>query len=134
MAASSFLYYQPDEVVGRAQVEATGGRPVLIPLVEGHSTTGTVHRAFERGITPRAAEPALAPHVAPVAPAPSVPTLRPRISFLDPFHYPSRRASMGQQHESVAPVPEHARRVTQNERTHELRITQVEQAPRRVRQ
>jgi len=57
--------YRPDQVVGRAEVEATGGRLVLVPLVAGHSTTATVHRAFERGITPHAAEPALAPHVAP---------------------------------------------------------------------
>ena len=31
--------YRPDEVVGRDVVEAAGGRLVLIPLVQGHSTT-----------------------------------------------------------------------------------------------
>lgn len=36
--------YQPDEVVGRAEVEAAGGRLVLLPLVEGHSTSGLAER------------------------------------------------------------------------------------------
>jgi D-beta-D-heptose 7-phosphate kinase/D-beta-D-heptose 1-phosphate adenosyltransferase len=36
--------YRPDEVVGREVVEARGGRLVLIPLVEGHSTTGLARR------------------------------------------------------------------------------------------
>jgi D-beta-D-heptose 7-phosphate kinase/D-beta-D-heptose 1-phosphate adenosyltransferase len=40
--------YRPDEVVGRETVEAAGGRVVLIPLVEGHSTTGMVNRATDR--------------------------------------------------------------------------------------
>ncbi len=40
--------YQPEEVVGREEVEAAGGRLVLIPLVEGHSTTQMVHRAADR--------------------------------------------------------------------------------------
>jgi D-beta-D-heptose 7-phosphate kinase/D-beta-D-heptose 1-phosphate adenosyltransferase len=43
--------YRPEEVVGRAEVEAGGGRLVLIPLVEGHSTTSLVHRAAERPAT-----------------------------------------------------------------------------------
>jgi D-beta-D-heptose 7-phosphate kinase/D-beta-D-heptose 1-phosphate adenosyltransferase len=43
--------YRPEEVVGRAEVEAAGGRLVLIPLVEGHSTTSLVHRAAERPAT-----------------------------------------------------------------------------------
>ncbi len=55
--------YRPDEVVGRDQVEAAGGRLVLIPLVAGHSTTTLVHRATERAITPHAAEPPLNPHI-----------------------------------------------------------------------
>ena len=49
--------YRPEEVVGRDEVEAAGGRLVLIPLVEGHSTTGLVHRVAERtgdGPSPRA--------------------------------------------------------------------------------
>jgi D-beta-D-heptose 7-phosphate kinase/D-beta-D-heptose 1-phosphate adenosyltransferase len=37
--------YPPEAVVGRAEVEAAGGRLVLIPLAEGHSTTKLVHRA-----------------------------------------------------------------------------------------
>jgi D-beta-D-heptose 7-phosphate kinase / D-beta-D-heptose 1-phosphate adenosyltransferase len=40
--------YRPDEVVGRDEVEAAGGRLVLIPLVEGHSTTSMVLRAADR--------------------------------------------------------------------------------------
>ena len=40
--------YQPEDVVGRETVESAGGRVVLIPLVEGHSTTGMVHRAADR--------------------------------------------------------------------------------------
>ena len=51
--------YRPDEVVGREVVEGSGGRLVLIPLVEGHSTTGIVRRAAERTITTHAAEPAI---------------------------------------------------------------------------
>jgi D-beta-D-heptose 7-phosphate kinase/D-beta-D-heptose 1-phosphate adenosyltransferase len=42
--------YKPEEVVGRDIVEASGGRLVLIPLVEGHSTTNLVKRAAERTI------------------------------------------------------------------------------------
>jgi D-beta-D-heptose 7-phosphate kinase/D-beta-D-heptose 1-phosphate adenosyltransferase len=61
--------YRPEQVVGRAEVSEAGGRLVLVPLVEGHSTTTMVRRARERGRTPHAAEPALAPHVARVAPA-----------------------------------------------------------------
>jgi D-beta-D-heptose 7-phosphate kinase / D-beta-D-heptose 1-phosphate adenosyltransferase len=55
--------YAPEQVVGRAQVEAAGGRLVLIPLVEGHSTTGLVHRAAERDLTAHTAETVPAPHV-----------------------------------------------------------------------
>ena len=40
--------YRPETVVGREVVEASGGRVVLIPLVDGHSTTRIVHRAAER--------------------------------------------------------------------------------------
>ncbi|MDR3639299.1 MAG: D-glycero-beta-D-manno-heptose 1-phosphate adenylyltransferase [Isosphaeraceae bacterium] len=53
--------YRPDQVVGRAEVEAAGGRLVLIPLVEGHSTTSLVHRASERTVTAHPPEPALPP-------------------------------------------------------------------------
>ena len=43
--------YRPDEVVGREEVEAAGGRLVLIPLVQGHSTTQMVLRAGDRTIS-----------------------------------------------------------------------------------
>ncbi|MGE5756506.1 MAG: D-glycero-beta-D-manno-heptose 1-phosphate adenylyltransferase [Planctomycetaceae bacterium] len=49
--------YRPEEVVGRAEVEAAGGRLVLIPLVEGHSTTSLVRRAAERTVTVHPPEP-----------------------------------------------------------------------------
>jgi D-beta-D-heptose 7-phosphate kinase/D-beta-D-heptose 1-phosphate adenosyltransferase len=56
--------YAPEQVVGRAEVEAAGGRLVLVPLVEGHSTTGLVNRADQRELTMHAAEPMRAPHAA----------------------------------------------------------------------
>lgn len=56
--------YRPEEVVGREEVEALGGRLVLIPLVEGHSTTGLVRKAAERTVTFHGPE---APLPAPVA-------------------------------------------------------------------
>jgi D-beta-D-heptose 7-phosphate kinase/D-beta-D-heptose 1-phosphate adenosyltransferase len=40
--------YRPDQVVGREEVEAAGGRLVIVPLFEGHSTTSMVSRASER--------------------------------------------------------------------------------------
>jgi len=36
--------YRPEDVVGRAEVEAAGGRLVLIPFLEGRSTTGLVQK------------------------------------------------------------------------------------------
>ncbi len=36
--------YRPEEVVGRPEVEAAGGRLVLIPFVQGRSTTALVDR------------------------------------------------------------------------------------------
>jgi D-beta-D-heptose 7-phosphate kinase/D-beta-D-heptose 1-phosphate adenosyltransferase len=41
----------PTDIVGRDIVEKRGGRVVRIPLVEGHSTTGLIHRvkATRRG-------------------------------------------------------------------------------------
>lgn len=32
----------PEEIVGRAEVEAAGGRVVVIPYLEGHSTSGLI--------------------------------------------------------------------------------------------
>jgi D-beta-D-heptose 7-phosphate kinase / D-beta-D-heptose 1-phosphate adenosyltransferase len=40
--------YRVEDVVGREEVEAAGGRVVILPLVEGHSTTRMVHRAADR--------------------------------------------------------------------------------------
>jgi D-beta-D-heptose 7-phosphate kinase/D-beta-D-heptose 1-phosphate adenosyltransferase len=39
--------YKPDEVVGREEVEASGGTLVLVGLVPGHSTTSMVRRSAE---------------------------------------------------------------------------------------
>jgi rfaE bifunctional protein nucleotidyltransferase chain/domain len=36
--------YTPDTIVGRNEVEAAGGRVVVIPFVEGRSTTNTVNK------------------------------------------------------------------------------------------
>ena len=36
--------WAPDQVIGREVVEAHGGRVLLIPVVEGFSTTALVHR------------------------------------------------------------------------------------------
>jgi D-beta-D-heptose 7-phosphate kinase/D-beta-D-heptose 1-phosphate adenosyltransferase len=55
--------YRPEEVVGRAEVEAAGGRLVLVPLVRGHSTTSTLRRAAESGITPQHGGLVPAPHL-----------------------------------------------------------------------
>jgi D-beta-D-heptose 7-phosphate kinase / D-beta-D-heptose 1-phosphate adenosyltransferase len=55
--------YRPDEVVGRTEVESGGGKLVIVPLVEGHSTTGLVRKAGERAVTNHPAEPVPAPHV-----------------------------------------------------------------------
>lgn len=39
--------YIPDTIVGRSEVEAAGGRVVVIPFVEGHSTTNLLNRIRE---------------------------------------------------------------------------------------
>jgi D-beta-D-heptose 7-phosphate kinase/D-beta-D-heptose 1-phosphate adenosyltransferase len=36
--------YNPDTIVGAAEVRARGGRVVVIPLTPGHSTTNTVNK------------------------------------------------------------------------------------------
>jgi len=36
--------WQPDQVIGREEVEAAGGKVVLFPYVEGHSTTSIIAR------------------------------------------------------------------------------------------
>jgi D-beta-D-heptose 7-phosphate kinase/D-beta-D-heptose 1-phosphate adenosyltransferase len=55
--------YSPDQVVGRKEVEAAGGRLVVIPLVEGHSTSSLVRRAADREVSAHKAETAPAPHL-----------------------------------------------------------------------
>ncbi len=48
--------YRPEEVVGREEVESAGGRLVILPLVEGHSTTQMVRRAADRNLRLHSAE------------------------------------------------------------------------------
>lgn len=48
--------YRPEEVVGRAEVEAAGGQLVLIPLLEGHSTTNLARRLADRTVSIHPAE------------------------------------------------------------------------------
>jgi D-beta-D-heptose 7-phosphate kinase/D-beta-D-heptose 1-phosphate adenosyltransferase len=48
--------YQAEEVVGREIVAGLGGRLVLVPLVEGHSTTGLARRVAERSVALHRAE------------------------------------------------------------------------------
>jgi len=40
--------YTPEQVVGRESVERAGGRLVILPLIEGRSTTGVVETILER--------------------------------------------------------------------------------------
>lgn len=42
--------YAPDEIVGREEVEAAGGRVEVIPFVEGYSTTDLMKRVRSRNI------------------------------------------------------------------------------------
>lgn len=39
--------YTLDSIVGRSEVEAAGGRVVVIPFVQGHSTTNLINRIRE---------------------------------------------------------------------------------------
>ncbi|RMF07111.1 MAG: D-glycero-beta-D-manno-heptose 1-phosphate adenylyltransferase [Candidatus Neomarinimicrobiota bacterium] len=41
--------YSPDQVVGRTEVEARGGRVVIVPLVPGYSTTALLQRLKNAG-------------------------------------------------------------------------------------
>ncbi len=38
--------YKPEEVVGKDVVEADGGRIVIVPLLEGKSTSGILRSLF----------------------------------------------------------------------------------------
>jgi D-beta-D-heptose 7-phosphate kinase / D-beta-D-heptose 1-phosphate adenosyltransferase len=51
--------YRPEEVVGREVVEAGGGRLVLIPLVDGQSTTRMVRKMAEKTLTAHPPEDAI---------------------------------------------------------------------------
>jgi D-beta-D-heptose 7-phosphate kinase/D-beta-D-heptose 1-phosphate adenosyltransferase len=53
--------YRPEQVVGRTIVESAGGKVVIIPLVEGHSTTNMVLRASERSLRLHPGEPSPPP-------------------------------------------------------------------------
>lgn len=39
--------YTPDTIIGRAEVEAAGGKVIVIPLTEGRSTTETLRKMRE---------------------------------------------------------------------------------------
>ena len=41
--------YRADDVVGAAEVRAAGGDVVILPFVEGRSTTGLIQRLERRG-------------------------------------------------------------------------------------
>jgi D-beta-D-heptose 7-phosphate kinase/D-beta-D-heptose 1-phosphate adenosyltransferase len=41
--------WQPDQVVGREEVEAAGGRVVIIPYLEGRSTSSIIRRSEGAG-------------------------------------------------------------------------------------
>jgi D-beta-D-heptose 7-phosphate kinase/D-beta-D-heptose 1-phosphate adenosyltransferase len=58
--------YRPDQVVGRAETEAHGGKVVLVPLVEGYSTSAMVQKAGQRSVTVHTGEQVPAPHAAKV--------------------------------------------------------------------
>jgi len=68
--------YRPEDVVGREVVEASGGRLVLFPTVEGHSTTNLAHRAADRTLTHHPAQPPF--------PAPTVKPHAARLSMAAP--------------------------------------------------
>ena len=44
--------WAPDEVVGRAEVEAAGGRVVIVPYLEGRSTSSMIRRSRGAGRGP----------------------------------------------------------------------------------
>ena len=47
--------WRPDQIIGREEVEAAGGRVVSIPVVPGHSTTALLQKIRE-GASPAAAK------------------------------------------------------------------------------
>jgi D-beta-D-heptose 7-phosphate kinase/D-beta-D-heptose 1-phosphate adenosyltransferase len=40
--------YRPEDVVGKAEVEAAGGKVMIIPFLEGRSTTGLIQKLQEQ--------------------------------------------------------------------------------------
>ncbi|MGH9787940.1 MAG: hypothetical protein ACRD4U_04450, partial [Candidatus Acidiferrales bacterium] len=36
--------WKPDQIVGREEVEAAGGRVVVVPYIEGYSTSALIRR------------------------------------------------------------------------------------------
>jgi len=83
--------YHPDEVVGRAEVESAGGKVVLVPLVEGHSTTGLIRRARERALLNHPASTVRAPHVVREERVPPAPIPSARGSVANAFEAPEDR-------------------------------------------
>lgn len=63
--------YRPESVVGREEVEAAGGKLVIVPMVEGHSTTLMVHRATDRSLKVHRGESGPPPSNLKLAKAPS---------------------------------------------------------------
>jgi D-beta-D-heptose 7-phosphate kinase/D-beta-D-heptose 1-phosphate adenosyltransferase len=57
--------YRPEQVVGRAEVEAAGGRVVIVPLVEGQSSSRLIAQGAERTILRHDAPSATPPHTSP---------------------------------------------------------------------
>ncbi len=45
--------WTPDQIVGRAGVEAHGGRVVALPYLSGSSTSGLIQRILDRSTSPR---------------------------------------------------------------------------------
>ena len=41
--------WRPDQIVGREEVEAAGGRVVVVPYVEGYSTSALIERMRKKG-------------------------------------------------------------------------------------
>jgi len=41
--------WKPDQIVGREEVEAAGGRVVVVPYIEGYSTTALIEKLRRKG-------------------------------------------------------------------------------------
>ena len=69
--------YLPDEVVGRDEVEAAGGRLVIVPLFEGHSTSSMARRLAASEAKTHAGSTIPPPHHA----RPATPTASPPVEI-----------------------------------------------------